>query len=89
MLGSRQADGPDIVRVGDRTVQLHQGNVIVISVWVVVWVGYDLLQVLLYHSTANLPLGVKAEVSFPRARLRESDDKHQKQIAVQLILSLG
>lgn len=86
MLGSRQADGSDVVRVGDRTVQLHQGNVIVISVWVVVWVGYDLLQVPLYHGASSLLLGVKAEESFPSARLRESDDTHQKQIAVQLIL---
>lgn len=45
MLGSRQADRPNVIRECDRAVHLHQGNVIVISVLVVVWVGDDLLQV--------------------------------------------
>ncbi len=88
MLGSRQADGHDVVGVGDRTVQLHQCNVIVIGVCIVVRVGYDLLQVLLHHGTSNLPLGVKAEVSFPSAGLGESEDTTTKEIA-KLILNLG
>lgn len=77
MLGSRQADGPDVVWVGDRTVQLHQGDVIVKGVLIVVWVRYDLLQVFLHHCTSNLPLDVKAEVSFPSAGVGESEDTRQ------------
>lgn len=73
MLGSRQADGLDVIGVGDGTVQLHQGDVVVIGVCVVVGVGYDLLQGLLHHGTSNLTLGVKAEVSFPGGRLVESE----------------
>lgn len=74
MLGSRQADGPDVVWEDDRCVQLHQGDVIVKSVGVVVWVRYDLLQVPFHHIVSNLLLNVKAKVGFPRARLWESDD---------------
>lgn len=88
MLGGRQADGPDVVGVGDRTVQLHQGDVIVKGVCVVVRVGYDLLQVPLHHNTLNIPLGVKAEESFPSARLGVSKDTHQSTLE-KFNLNLG
>lgn len=76
MLGRRQADGPDVIGVGDRTVQLHQGNVIVKGECVVVGVGYDLFQVPLHHGTSKLPLLVEAEVSFPSAGLGVPEDTH-------------
>lgn len=65
MLGSRQTDRPNVIREQDRTVQLHQGDVIIKSVRIVVWMGDDPLQVLLYDGTSSGSLDVKAEVSFP------------------------
>lgn len=69
MLGSRQTDRPDVIRELHRTVQLHQGDVIVKIVRVVVWMGDDPLQVLLQDGTPNLSLDVKTEVNFPCSRL--------------------
>lgn len=51
MLRSWQADGFYVVTVGDRTVQLHQGDVIVKGELVVVRVRYDLLQIPLLNWT--------------------------------------
>lgn len=51
MLRSWQADGFYVVTVGDRTVQLHQGDVTVKGVVVVVRVRYDLLQIPLLNWT--------------------------------------
>lgn len=48
MLRGWQADGPDEVSEDDRTVQLHQGNVVIKGVLIVVGMGYDLLQVPLH-----------------------------------------
>lgn len=69
MLGSRQTDRPDVIGERDRTVHLHQGDIIIKSVRIVVWMGDDPLQVLLYNGTSSGSLDVKAEVSFPRPRL--------------------
>lgn len=69
MLGSRQADRLDVIRVCDRAVQLHQCDVVVISVLVVVRVGDDPLQVSDHNAFLNILLHVKAEVSFPCPRL--------------------
>lgn len=69
MLGSRQTDRPDVISEHNRTVQLHQGDVIVKSVRVVVWMGDDPLQVLLHNGTPNVLLDVKTEVNFPCPRL--------------------
>lgn len=74
MLGGRQADGSDVIRVCDRTVQLHQGDVIVVGIRVVVRVGDDLLQVPLHHVLCGISLDVKAEVSFPSAGLGVPED---------------
>lgn len=79
MLGSWQADRPDIIREYDRAVQLHQGDVIVKSVLVVVRVGDDPLQVSDYDGTPSFSLDVKAEVSFPYPRLWESDDTQEEE----------
>jgi len=78
MLGRWQADGSDVVRVCDRTVQLHQGDVIVKGERVVIWVRNDPSQVPLHDVTRCLPLDVKAEVSLPSAGLRISEDEHNK-----------
>lgn len=69
MLGSWQADRSDIIREYDRAVQLHQGDVIVKSVLVVIRVGDDPLQVFDYDSIPSISLDMKAEVSFPCPRL--------------------
>lgn len=78
MLRSWQADGFYEVTVGDRTVQLHQGDVIVKGEFVVVRVRYDLLQIPLLNWILCLSLFMKAEVNFPRARLGESEEAHNK-----------
>lgn len=69
MLGSRQTDRPDVIRELNRTVQLHQGDVIVKIVRVVVWMRGDPLQVLLHDGTPSVSLHVKTEVNFPCPRL--------------------
>lgn len=74
VLGSRQTDGPDVVRVGDGTGELHQGDVVVKCEWVVVRVGYDLLQGPLLHGGSNVPLDVKPELSFPFVGLRQPEE---------------
>lgn len=78
MLSSWQADGSDVVRVAHRCVQLHQCDVIVISVLVVVWVRYDLLQIPFYYVVSILSLRVKSKIGFPCARLRVPDDAKNK-----------
>ena len=78
VLRSRQADGPDVVGVGDRAVQLHQGDVIVEGVGVVVGVRDDLLQVLLHRGTPGLLLQVEAHVRLPGAGLRVSEDTNHR-----------
>lgn len=78
MLGSWQADGCDVVRVGNRTVELHQGNVIVKGVCIVIGVGYDPSQGLLYCGLSLVGLDVKAEVSLPTAGLGQSEKSHKK-----------
>lgn len=85
MLSSRQADGPNVVRVASRSFQLHQGNVIVESELVVVWMRYDLLQVDFLHIVAIVALSVEAKVGFPRARLRVPKDvqKNMKEFCTQ------
>lgn len=69
MLSGWQADGPDVVRVTNRSVHLHQGNVVVVGVLVVVWMRYDLLQIPSLHIVAVVALRVEPKVGFPRARL--------------------
>lgn len=85
MLGSRQADRSDVIREHDRAVHLHQGDVIVIIVLVVVRVGDDPLQVFDYDGISNISLGVKAEVSFPCPRLWESDDTQEQQFIMNQV----
>lgn len=79
MLGSRQTDWPDVIGEHDRLVQLHQGDVVVKSVGVVVRVGDDLLQASDCDVTCDLSLRVKAEVSFPGPSLREPDDTQEEE----------
>lgn len=74
MLWSWQTDRRYVVRELDRTVQLHQGDVVVKIVGVVVRMGDDPLYVLLYNIIPNVSLDVKAKVSFPCSRLRESNN---------------
>lgn len=75
MLSCWQADGPDVVWVTNRWLQLHQSDVIVESELVVVWVRNDLLQIPFHHAVAVGPLSVKAKVGFPCARLRVPEKK--------------
>lgn len=85
MLGSRQADRLDVIREFDRAVQLHQGDVIVKSVSVVVWVGDDPLQVSDFDCTPSISLDVKAEVSFPCLRLWVSDDTQEEEFIMNQV----
>lgn len=74
MLSGWQADGSDVVRVANRSLHLHQGDVVVVSVLVVVWMRYDSLQIPFHHAVAIVALSVEAEVGFPRAGLRVPGD---------------
>lgn len=85
MLGSRQTDRPDVIREHDRAVHLHQGDVIVKSEGVVVRVGDDPLQVSDYDGTPSNSLRVKAEVSLPGPRLRESDDTQEEEFIMNQV----
>lgn len=76
MLSRGQADGPNIVSEGHRTVQLHQGNVVVKRVSVVIGVWDDLLQVPLHNSFTILFLDMKAQIGLPGIRLGESVNTH-------------
>lgn len=78
MLGSWQADRPDVISEYERFVQLHQGDVIVKSVLVVVRMGDDPFQVSDCNVFLSISLNVKAEVSFPCPRLWESDDTQEE-----------
>lgn len=84
MLSSWQADGPDVVRVANRSVHLHQGNVIVKSELVVVWVRYDLLQIPFHHAVAIVALSVETKVGFPCARLRVPNGVQKNRTAAQI-----
>lgn len=71
------ADRPDVVGVGHWALQLHQGDVVVVGVCVVIRVGDDPLQVPLHYILCVLFLGVKPQKRLPSARLGVSGGNRQ------------
>ena len=76
--GGRQTDGPDVLIQGDLSVQLHQGNVVVVAAGVVVLVDDDPLHAPLHRPPAGLTLLVQTEEDVPLLRLGVPAPTHQQ-----------